>query len=253
MRARAFILLLTLLGIGATSALAQGPHEIALLINQNSPDSIEIGHTYAHLRGVPSSNIIYLDIPTSPDDIFAGITLANFRKLILEPATRTLQERRLNDHILAWIYSADFPVRITTEVPISLTGATFTRGEFPDAEMVKQGRYASPFFRGPMQPDEPGRPSASLQEFAVAFSDKMPLPAMMLGYTGARRLPEDTVIDKLRRAASADGTRPRDPVFFHISEDPRSKARRWQFDSAATELGKVGILSTISSNRPPTI
>lgn len=240
-----------ILALLASSALAQGPHEIALLINQNSADSMEIGHTYAQLRRVPPSNIIYLDIPATPNDLFAGITPANFKKFILEPASKTIQERRLSDHILAWVYSAGFPVRVTTEVPISLTGATFTRGEFPAAEMVKQGRYASPFFRGPMKADEPGRPSASIQEFAVAFLDKMPLPAMMLGYTGARGLSVDTIIDGLRRAASADGTRPRDPVYFHISEDVRSRARRWQFDAAVPELAGVGIPATISSNRPP--
>lgn len=243
--------LCAILALAASSALAQGPHEIALLINQNSPDSIQIGHTYARLRGVPPSNIIYLDLPPATYDLFSNISLPDFKRLILDPANNTLNERRLNDHILAWIYSADFPIRITAEVPISLTGATFSRGVYPPGEAVKEGRFASPFFRGPMKADEKGMPSASLQEFAVALLDKMPLPAMMLGYTGARGLPAQTILDDLRRAALTDGTRPHDPVYFHISDDVRSKARHWQFEPAVAELSAIGFPATISSNRPP--
>ncbi len=229
---------------------AQGPHEIALIVNQNSQDSIEIAHAFAHLRRVPPSNIIYLDLPDTADSLRAEISPADFMRLIYEPVQKEIADRKLKDHILAWIYSADFPVRVTTETPISLTGATFVRGQIPPREQIDQGAFPSPFFRGPVKEGEPGGPAASLQEFAVLLREKMPLPAMMLGYTGARGLPADTITDGLRRSAAADGTKPRDPVYFHISDDIRSTARRWQFQAAAAELKEIGIPATISSNRP---
>lgn len=248
---RYFEALLAALLLATTHASAQGPHEIALLINQNSPDSIEIAHHYAHQRRIPPSNLIYLDLPDSVRGVRSEISLSDFQHLILEPVQKTIETRRLQDHILAWVYSADFPIRITTDSPMSLTGATFTRGEFPPREQVDKGLYVSPFFRGPLKPDETSLPAGSLQEFAVILKEKMPIPAMMLGYTGARGLSAETIVDDLRRAAAADGTQPRDPVYFHISDDVRSQARRWQLDAAAAELKQIGLPSEISSNRPP--
>lgn len=245
-RLLAFVLFL----VAPALARAQGPHEIALIVNQNSHDSIEIAHTYAHLRRIPPSNIIYLDLPNNPDSLRAEISLSDFQRLIYEPVQKELTERKLQDHILAWIYSADFPIRITTAAPISLTGATFVRGEVPQREQIDQGTFPSPFFRGPVREGETGGPAGSLQEFAVVLQDKMPLPSMMLGYTGARGLPAETILDGLRRAITADGTKPRDPVYFHLGDDVRSTARRWQFEGIATELKEIGIPSIISSNRP---
>ena len=78
----------------------------------------------------------------------------------------------------------------------------------------------------------------------------MPVPAMLLGHAGARGLTAEAIIDSLRRAAAADGTRPRDGIYFHLSDDVRSMCRRWQFDGAVAELNQLGIPAQTSSNRP---
>ncbi|HMP76439.1 MAG TPA: hypothetical protein PKE12_09100 [Kiritimatiellia bacterium] len=236
--------------LSTTAALAQGPHEIVLLINQNSPASLEVAHHYAQLRRVPASNLIYLDVPEQALGTRAELSQEQFKRHIYEPVIRAIETRRLQDHILAWIYSVDFPVRITTPSPVSLTGITFTRGEFPGSEQVDKGLYASPFFRGPDKPGEAGLPPGSLQEYAVLLRDKMPIPAMLLGHAGSRGLSADAIVDSLRRAAAADGTRPRDGIYFHVSDDARSTCRRWQFDGAVAELNQIGIPAQTSSNRP---
>jgi hypothetical protein len=249
--ARVLGLLMLALGfLPWSSALAQGPHEIVLIINRNSAASLEIAHHYAQLRRVPPSNLIYLDLPEHTRGTRAEFTPAEFTTLIRDPVQRAIDERRLNDHILAWIYSADFPVRIMSEPPVSLAGATFVRGTLPTPEEVDKGRYASPLFRGPDRPEDKGAPAGSIQEFAILLRERMPVPSMMLGHTGARGLPVETVVDQLRRAASADGTRPRDPFHFHTSDDVRSTCRRWQFEGAAAELKEIGMAALISSNRP---
>ena len=237
--------------ISAGAALAQGPHEIALIVNARSPDSIEIAHHYAHLRQIPPANLIYLELPDSAWDIRAETSLENFNRWIVEPVQREIESRKIADHILAWVYSADFPFRVTTPSPMSLTGATFTRGEFPPREQVDQGTYRSPFFRGPDRPDIDGAPPGSLQEFAMLLKEEMPRPAMWLGHTGSRGLPAETLVAGLRRAAAADGTQPRDSVFFHLSEDIRVKCRSWQFEPAARELKEIGLAANVSSNPPP--
>lgn len=232
-------------------APAQGPHEIALIVNANSPDSLEIAHHYAHLRRVPSANILYLDLPADLGGIRGEINPDQFQRLILEPVRNEIAARNIGDHILAWVYSAGFPVRVLTSPPISLNGATFLRGQYPPGDAVNQAQFISSFFRGPDKPGDPGLPTASLQEFAIALRDQMPTPSILLAYTANRGLTVDETLDSLRRAAAADGTQPREPFFFHISDDVRSTARRWQFDGALAELKQIGAPTLLSSNPPP--
>lgn len=231
----------------APFAAALGPHEIAIVINRNSPDSIEIAHHYARLRQIPSSNLIYIEVPP---DLRHTAEPDAFRAIIYEPVRQQLEERHLTDHILAWAYSADFPNHILTTPQISLTGATFVRGEFPDSNTIARGTYFSPLFRGPNRPEDAPKPTFSLQEDAVRLRDRMPLPAMLLTYIGPRGLSTAQAIDSLRRAAAADGTQPRDPVLFHVSGDVRSKLRDWQFEAALAELKTLPLPAHISSNAP---
>ena len=64
-----------------------------------------------------------------------------------------VSERGLDNRLLAWIYSADFPVRITSEPPVSLQGMTFVKNTLPEgkalADAIGKGRYFSPLFAGP--------------------------------------------------------------------------------------------------------
>lgn len=229
---------------------AQGPHEIALIVNQNNPDSLAIAHQYAHLRRVPSANIIYLNLPRDFGGIRGEIPPDQFQQLIFEPVRSQIAARRIDDHILAWIYSAGFPVRVLTQPPISLHGATFVRGQYPPGEAVDKAQFLSPFWRGPDKPGAQALPSGTLQDFAVALQQNMPLPSASIGYTANRGLTVEETVDSLRRAIAADGSRPKDPVFFHLSEDIRSTSRRWQFDDAANELKLLGVPTLISSNVP---
>lgn len=233
------------------SAAAQGPHEVALIVNATSPDSLEIAHHYAHVRRVPSANIIYLDLPPDFGGIRGEITPEQFERLILHPVRKEIGERNIADHILAWVYSAGFPIRVLTSPPISLNGATFVRGQYPPGDAIHQAQFISPFFRGPDKPGDPGLPTATLQEFAIALRDQMPTPSVLLAYTANRGLTVEETLDSLRRAAAADGTQPREPFFFHISDDVRSTARRWQFEGALAELKQTGATTLLSSN-PPT-
>lgn len=231
-------------------AVAQGPHEIALIVNANAPDSLEIAHHYAYHRRVPSANIIYLDLPADFGGIRSEISPDQFQRLILEPVRAEIAARNIADHILAWVYSAGFPVRVLTSPPISLNGATFVRGQYPPGNAINQAQFISSFFRGPDKPGEAGLPTATLQEFAIALKDRMPMPSMTLAYTANRGLTVDEALDSLRRAAAADGAQPRDPFFFHVSDDVRSTARRWQFDDALAELKQIGAPTLFSSNPP---
>ena len=182
--------------------LALGPHECALLVNRNSPDSMALANFYADLRKIPLQNIIYLDIPAKALAPAATITPDEFRRHIYEPAMNILASRNLPGHVLVWLYSLDFPSTVATDPPMSLTGMTFVRGQPPSGEEIMSGKWPSRLFRGPDRPDGPAAPSLSLEQFTLQLTTNMPLPSMMLGWSGSRGMTLDEIKEHLRIAAS---------------------------------------------------
>jgi uncharacterized protein (TIGR03790 family) len=224
----------------ALSAFALGPHEIALLVNRNSPDSIRLANEYAQMRKVPGANIVHLDLPDSARWTPAEMSPEDFNRLIWKPASELLIQRGVTDHILAWIYSADFPVRILTDPPMSLHGITFTRGVVPPADDIRKGMFRSPLFAGPDREDSPMGASLSLEQFAVRLTEDMPLPAMSLAVTGTRALTVDQALACLKYGVISDASAPKGRFHLVKSADVRGEARAWQFPIAEAELRKAG-------------
>ena len=233
-------------------AAALGPHEVLLLVNRNSPLSLECANLYAHLRGIPAANIVFLDLPAeAATGAKAELSPADFITYIWDPATRAVRERNLESQILAWAYSADFPVRVTGTPALSLHGFTFTRARSANDDQVKTGRYGSLLFRGPARADESGAPPLSLDRFAPSAGTNMPLPAMSIAYAGARGLDRTALLALLQRAAAADAVRPRGTVFFLNNDDVRAQARAWQFPLARAEAAALGFDARTVTNLPP--
>lgn len=232
----------------ADSGLAA--HEVLVLVNQNSPRSMEVANHFVYARRIPARNVVYLDLPDHVLEPAAEMTPAEFERHIWYPAIREKAERGLTAQVLAWIYSVDFPVRITTDPPVSITGLTFLRNEMPqDRDLIYRGQYLSPFFAGP---DPSGRavPGASLIRYREALSDAMPLPSMMLGFCGARGNDVDTVLRTIRYGLLADRSSPRGTVYWITGSDVRAEMRNWQFEQVQKELQVVEVRSDISDDAP---
>ena len=234
----------------ALSARALGPHEIALLVNGNSPDSREIANHFARLRGVPVQNILLLDLPADFGGEQSIITTQQFSQLIWTPATNLLAKRGLDDHLLAWVYSSGFPAAVEYPKYVSLHGMTFLRGRLPPPDDIDKARYSSPFFRGPVTPGGPQGSPLSLEQFAMALTTNYPLPAMTLGHVSPNGLTVAEILDSLRFSARADATRPEAAVNFVLSDDVRSTCRSWQVPGASAELAKLGVKTLVTTNQP---
>lgn len=245
---RICLFILVLLTCNAT---ALAPNELLLAVNQNSPRSLELANRYRALRGLPPENIVYLDVPDSVLAPAAEISPADFTRYIWQPLDTALRERGLLGRILAVAYSADFPVRITTAPPVSLTGLTFTRNQRPPSGAITTGTVASAFFAGPDHPGGSYSASHSLDWFRDAAPQRLPpLPAMLLAHTGARGLELDEVFQTLEKA-SAHVSKPWNGAFYFVtSDDLRSRMRAWQFAAAQTELAALGATALIT-NAPP--
>lgn len=234
----------------ALPAAALGPHEVLLLVNRNSERSLEVANHYARLRNLPAVNIVLLDVPDYALGETGSIRPDDLRASILNPTLAEVRKRGIADHILVWAYAPDFPTQVASEPPVSLTGATFVRGDLPDAELIRKGEFRSPLFAGPDRPDGPFAESRSLEYFAATLSTRMPLPSMLLGVAGTRGMPTHQIIEHLRAARATDATQPKNPVWFATNSDVRVTARSWQFAAAVAELASLGVPATVASDPP---
>lgn len=233
-------------------ALALGSHEVLVLVNDASSNSIEIAAEFVKLRQVPEINVVRLNLPAYAGAAALDISPEDFTRAIWTPALRAVKERGIEDHILAWVYSVDFPTTVRTVPTMSLQGITFLRNIPTTSARVEKGTYASPLFAGPnpiVQGSE-NYPSSTFDQFAEWLRDDMPLPSMMLGYTGARGNTKETVIRCLRSGSASDGTWPTGTVFFVTSDDVRSTCRQWQFAPVQRDLVRMGIRAEVTRTFP---
>lgn len=231
----------------AQTGLALGPHELLVLANRNSTNSMDIARDYAARRHVPEINIVALDLPATLE---LEISPETFTRKIWTPAQAAVRERGLDDHILAWAYSVDIPLRIRTDPPVSIQGLTFLRNQVPARDAVAKGLYASPLFAGPETARIAGFPAQSLDIPRAWFGENMPVPSMMLGFIGPNGNTRDEVLACLQRGRQADGTRPAGTVYFVTNTDVRSRCREWEFAPAVQELRAQGVTALLTNALP---
>ncbi len=260
-----------LLSFFVASAWAQMPHEVLLLVNKQSQASLLVGNTFVANRQIPKTNVVYLDLPESAYGGTATITPEEFTTLIWEPANAVARERGIENQILAWVYSVDFPIRVKTDAndrkQMSVGGMTFMRNKMPGLELVEEGKYLSKLFAGPNERIKLSLSSLSLgmQQRGLGedaqvppeaawlqrgLGDRMPLPSMMLGYTGEKGTDVETVIKTLVNGQRSDYRGMRSGINFVMSDDVRSKCREWQYYPAVNELKQRGITAVVTTNFP---
>ncbi len=240
-------LLFTAFCLLSPPAFALGPHEVLLLANRNSPRSLDIARDYANLRLIPTINLVTVDLPVTPG---LEISPSDFMEKIWNPVRQTIRERGLEDHILAWVYSVDFPIRITATPALSVQGLTFLKGKMPTREWVEHGTYASPLFAGPESPRISGFPAQSLDVQHDWLGQDMPIPSMMLGYLGPNGNTREEIMMCLSNGVQADRTKPEGTVLILTNNDVRTLCRTWEFEPVSRELNALGVVSTITTSLP---
>jgi uncharacterized protein (TIGR03790 family) len=91
----------------AAAAMAQSAENVAVVINDLSPDSQRIGEHYARTRGVPPSNV--LRIQTTPND---SIERDTYVRTIERPLGRAITRAALQDRLLFIVLTKGVPLRI---------------------------------------------------------------------------------------------------------------------------------------------
>ena len=238
--------------LAALNAAALGPHEVLLLVNTNSQRSIDIAAEYARLRSVPGINVVKLGIPMEQGVFPVGISAEDFTRRIWVPANEAVKDRGIGDHVLVWIYSVDFPTKVTMTPQVSINGMTFMRNKPVEAALISNGAWRSPLFTSPINAGGGGvSPSQSFDVSRAWLGDDMPLPSMMLGYAGERGNSKEAILDCIESGVKSDRTRPTGTVYFVTGGDIRSKAREWQFPVAKQRLLTMGVASVVTNSMPP--
>ena len=100
---------LTLYGLvsQAATAIGQTAENVAVVINDASPDSKQVGEYYIKARSIPAENVIRIQAPT--DD---AVQPAVFLSAIQQPIAAALTKASLQDRILYIVLTKDVPLRI---------------------------------------------------------------------------------------------------------------------------------------------
>lgn len=114
----ALLLLAVLLAWARPASAGGGPERTVVVVNADSPVSLQVAHAYARRRAIPAENLVYLEgAPT-----LRIVDLDTFRTRLWAPVRQQLEARGLLEHadLLAW--SADFPFAVDVDAEARAKG-----------------------------------------------------------------------------------------------------------------------------------
>ena len=136
-------------GLLASTASAQSPANVAVIINATSADSQLVGDYYVRERGIPASNVIR--IATSHSET---IDYATFIATIQQPIALALRREGLQDRVLYIVLTKGIPHRIAGTNGVDGTGAsvdselTLLYRRMTGQEATVRGTVDNPYFLG---------------------------------------------------------------------------------------------------------
>ncbi|QDT18171.1 hypothetical protein [Alienimonas californiensis] len=249
--------------VAAVARADLGPENVVLVVNGDSLASRTAANHYIAARGL--ANVAVVTLHDLPD--WEATDVGTFRDRILTPVLTGANDRGLAPQLDAIAYSTAIPTKIrlsedlTAEVlgespaphkiftPYgSLTGLTTL---YEPVLQKRAAEYLAPnanaAFAGPERDAEGTVVAPATVGFrrALGFgADRKPtigpgrryLLSTVLGVTTGRGETLEEVVDRLRTAAAADGTRPAGAVIFCETKDVRSTTRQPQFAAAVAGI-----------------
>jgi len=256
-RATGLLLALLVAIVTLPARAGGGPENVLLVVNANSPESIEVANAWIALRNIPPINVLMLPWEGSRE----AIPIGTFREELLRPILQAIDGRRLTSQIDQVVYSTDFPWRIDfrEELPpelvghdnlpsASLTGLTMQYA----AIMSRQSTYlqvgSNRYWRSLTDDGIPRGTQGFRSWYGWGPSGEVLeaggpryLLATMLGVTAGEANTVAEVVSALASAATADGSRPVGTIYLAVNSDVRSTTRSRDFAAIVQELGRYGV------------
>lgn len=216
---------------------------VVVVVNQNSPNSVELGNYYCEKRAVPPQNLLRINWTGGA----VGWTRSEFETVLRDPLLAMLAARQLTNQIDYVLLSMDLPYRVTEN-----TGVAATSGVNSTTSALFHG------FRVDGDcPSCPGccpgcsLPDATTNSYAgseSAFRSVIPASSnswfvMML--TSSNLPLAKALVD---RGVTSDGTFPTQAVYLAKSSDVFRNIRYLTFDDAIFNARVRGGYSILATN-----
>ena len=242
----------SLLLSNGTCRAGGGPENVLLVVNPLSRDSMTIANHYCNLRQIPDINVLHLPWSGSRE----VISVETFRRQILQPIFKTIDDRRLARQIDYIVYSSGFPYGVDFKGDVnvklpkesgsqaSLTGLTFFNMPVRSREssyVYRTQQQKTNFYESIWTRGFRSRYTWNRQGQRVQLGGDSYYLSVMLGYTDGRGNSVDEVIDYLRRSALADCSRPSGTIYLmRNATEIRSQTRHGAFPRVADTIKKMG-------------
>lgn len=209
---------------------------VAVVVNQNSPDSIQLGNYYCEQRGVPPQNVLRISWPGSA----VTWTDTEFSTSLLNPLLDMLADRALNSQVEYVLLSMDIPYRIVSTNGENSTTSSLFYGyktndclacEYPGCTLPEYTHNAYAGTEGVFRLAPP-----------VSASSNSWL-AMLL--TSSNLTQAKALVD---RGVAADFSMPTHSVFLAKSDDVNRNVRYALFDNALFSIHLGGVMHVVRTN-----
>jgi uncharacterized protein (TIGR03790 family) len=133
----------------ATPAIAQTAENVAVVINEASPESKQIGEYYIKARGIPAANVIRLQT-TTDETIQPNLFLAT----VQGPIAASLLKNNTIDRVLYIVLTKGIPLRVLgtagPEGTVSSVDSELTLlyRRLTGRNVLTRGKIANPYFQG---------------------------------------------------------------------------------------------------------
>jgi uncharacterized protein (TIGR03790 family) len=213
---------------------------VAVVVNQNSTNSVQLGNYYCEQRQVPPQNLLR----TSWTNGNVAWQTSDFQSVILNPLLAMLSAQQLTNQIDYVLLCMDFPYRMTATNGANSTTTPLFYGFVPDG--------AAP---GAGLPTSCSLPNASSNAYAgseLPFRSTAPgtsrtnFLAMML--TSSNLDQAELVVDQ---GLASDDTFPTQTVYLTKSSDVARNIRYTLFDNAIFDTRLRGNYTMVRTNADP--
>lgn len=196
-----------------------GPHNVLVIVNDNSPESLEIGQYYQELRGLPERHLVHVQVTTN-----YTTDLATFTNQVVNPVRDYLANSGLSNQVDYLVLTLGMPYRVREGATDNGAGSVLFYGfkeEGPPCSLTNAARsdyYAS---------------ETTFTRASTPSSNRYYSSTVLSGFT------MDQARRTLDRAKASDQSAPTGRVvLLHTTDFPRTI--RWsQFDEARF-LGQFG-------------
>ncbi len=213
-------LALSLVG-GAVWAGGSGLNTV-VVVNQNSPDSLQLGNDYCELRGVPPQNVLRLTNWTGDRVQWSS---AQFETSLRQPLLGLLATRGLTNQVEQVLLSMDIPYRVYDSGSQNSTTSALFYGFKPDT---------APPAGLPASCSLPPSSANSYAYSELPFAQARPANATTNAFL-AFMLTADNLLQAqtiLARGVASDSTFPTQTVYLARTGDAARSVRYVEFDEA---------------------